>query len=135
MINAEMWEDEFFTSLTVFERLLWVGLIAACADDQGRLKDNASLIRSKVFPLDDIAINDIDSALHSIQAAGKIARYIAGKVVVYLATMMMLMTKKMLMMMVMVKMILLLLPILFQTSLPLFVFNSLTTTNHRPSKT
>lgn len=78
MITSEIWEDEFFTSLDIFGRLLWIGLITSCADDQGRLQDNAALIRSKVFPLDDIALTQIDNALNSISEASKIARYTAN---------------------------------------------------------
>ena len=83
MINGEVWEDEFFTALPMFSRLLWIGLITACADDQGRLKDNAALIRSNAFPLDDIKVSDIEAALKAYSEAGKIVRYVAkGKKVI-----------------------------------------------------
>jgi hypothetical protein len=83
IITSAMWEDEFFTSLPIFDRLLWVGLITCVADDQGRLQDNPALIRSKVFPLDDIPISDIETALSRFLQASKIVRYIAdGKRVI-----------------------------------------------------
>jgi len=75
MINGETWEDEFFTTLTIFERLLWLGIITQSADDQGRLRDSAALIRSNVFPLDDITIKNIEDALANYSLAGKIIRY------------------------------------------------------------
>lgn len=78
MITSDTWEDDFITSLSVFERLVWIGLITGCADDQGRLQDSASLIRSKIFPVDDIPIKDIEKALNSFDLARKIERYIAG---------------------------------------------------------
>lgn len=78
MINAETWEDEFFTSLTIFERLLWIGLIAACADDQGRMQDNAVLIRSKAFPVDDIPMQDIENTLVKFAAQDRIIRYVVN---------------------------------------------------------
>ena len=59
MINGDTFEDEFFTTLSVFDRLLWIGCITKLADDQGRFRDNAALIRSNLFPMDDIPLNDI----------------------------------------------------------------------------
>jgi DnaD/phage-associated family protein len=77
LISCDIWEDEFFTSLATFERLLWIGLITGAADDQGRLQDKPVLIRSKVFPLDDIPAKQIEDALNTFVQAGKIVRYIA----------------------------------------------------------
>lgn len=78
MISGVMWEDEFFTGLSIFERLLWVGLITNAADDQGRIQDSAALIRSKIFPLDDISLADIERSLELFCKARKIDRYTAG---------------------------------------------------------
>jgi len=36
MISADIFEDEFTGQLNYFERLLWIGLFATVADDQGR---------------------------------------------------------------------------------------------------
>ncbi|MHB8961987.1 MAG: DnaD domain protein [Saccharofermentanales bacterium] len=77
MISSLIWEDDLFTSLTMFERLVWIGIITACADDQGRFQDNANLIIAKVFPLDDINKADIEAALNRFAATGKLHRYIA----------------------------------------------------------
>ncbi len=78
MITSDTWEDDFFTSLDFFERLLWFGILTGCADDQGRLQDNAVLIRSKVFPVDDVSIKQIEQALNRYTDASKITRYIAN---------------------------------------------------------
>jgi hypothetical protein len=75
VISSAMWEDEFFTSLPIFDRLLWIGLITCAADDQGRIQDNPALIRSKVFPLDDVKISEVDAALSNFKVVGKIDRY------------------------------------------------------------
>lgn len=75
MITGGIWEDEFFTTLSIFARLLWIGLITQCADDQGRLRDSAALIRSNVFPIDDISLKEVEEALQEFYKAGKIDRY------------------------------------------------------------
>lgn len=75
MTDGDMFEDEFFTSLSIFERLLWIGIFTKLADDQGRLRDNAALIRSNIFPLDDIPLEKIESAVQSYNTAGRIVRY------------------------------------------------------------
>ncbi len=52
MISSDMFEDENFITFDDVTRLVWVGLIAKCADDQGRLQDNVLLIKSQLFPAD-----------------------------------------------------------------------------------
>ena len=79
MIHSSMWEDEFFTSMSLFDKLLWIGLITVCADDQGRLQDSLGMIRAKIFPVDDITLVDIGAGLDRFHKDGKIERYIAGK--------------------------------------------------------
>lgn len=78
MITSETWEDEFFTSLSMFDRLLWLALLTACADDQGRLQNNAALIRSKAFPVDDTPLKQIESGLNTFVKAGRIVSYSAN---------------------------------------------------------
>lgn len=77
MITQNIWEDDFIVSLSFFDRLVWIGLITI-ADDQGRMQDSANLVRSKMFPMDDVPLADIESALVTFSKAGKIARYIAN---------------------------------------------------------
>lgn len=75
MINGDTWEDEFFTTLSIFDRLLWIGCITKLADDQGRFRDNAALIRSNIFPMDDIPVSDIEKAIKLFSTDGRIVRY------------------------------------------------------------
>jgi hypothetical protein len=75
MINGDTFEDEFFTTLSIFGRLLWIGCITKLADDQGRFRDNAALIRSNLFPMDDIPLNDIEKAIQLFSIDGRILRY------------------------------------------------------------
>jgi hypothetical protein len=76
MIRAEMWEDDFFAFMPVFDKLLWIGLITVCADDQGRLQDHPAMIRSKAFPVDDIELNKISETVNRFVDSGKVVRYI-----------------------------------------------------------
>ena len=75
MINGDTFEDEFFTTLSIFDRLLWIGCITKLADDQGRFRDNAALIRSNLFPMDDIPLNNIEKAIQLFSIDGRILRY------------------------------------------------------------
>lgn len=78
-IASEMFSDEFFGSLPMVTRMLWIGLIAAVADDQGRLIDNAALLRSRVFPYDTKVTNkDVEAALTQLAKGHKIDRYTHG---------------------------------------------------------
>ena len=83
MITSAIWEDEWFGELDFFEQVLWIGLFSKCADDQGRLKDNAILIRASVFPYKDTDVDIIVAALECFEQAGRIIRYEAnGKMLI-----------------------------------------------------
>ena len=75
MISSSTWEDEFFGGLNYFQRCLWIGLFSACADDQGRMLDNVILIRAKLFPYDDIGLEEIEEGLKIFESKNKILRY------------------------------------------------------------
>ena len=77
MITSDLFEDDIIGSLPVTDRLLWVGLITI-ADDQGRTADNPALIRSKIFPYDEIPISEINDALLHLAETNRITRYQAG---------------------------------------------------------
>jgi len=80
MIYQDFFEDDYFGTCEMGLRLLWIGLITAAADDQGRILDNSSLIRAKVFMYDgDITDNQIDIWLDKLTKDDKIIRYIADK--------------------------------------------------------
>lgn len=87
MIYQDFFEDDYFGTVEIGLRLLWIGLIAAAADDQGRILDNSALIRAKVFMYDsDITDKQIDSWLDKLNADGKIIRYVAdGKNLIQIA--------------------------------------------------
>lgn len=76
MISADIFEDEFVASLNYFERLLWIGLFSSVADDQGRMVDNAALIRARVFLYDTVTDDQVERTLCKLHKAGKIARYV-----------------------------------------------------------
>jgi len=76
MIISEMWEDDFFVGLSFLDRLIWIGAITACADDQGRFQDNPNLIKARIFPMDNFSPNDIERALAKFNEAHKVVRYI-----------------------------------------------------------
>lgn len=75
MIASDIFEDEFFCELSHIERLLWIGIIAQCADDQGRLQDRPKMINSRVFPNDEISVSEIEKGLELFAKKGKITRY------------------------------------------------------------
>jgi DnaD/phage-associated family protein len=73
--------DEYFGTLGLLSRCLWIGLIVVCADDQGRVLDNSTMIRNQVFPFDDyrtITINEVELALLDYAKHLKIVRYQVG---------------------------------------------------------
>jgi hypothetical protein len=76
-IDPHTWQDEFFgAQLNITERLIWLGMIAGVADDQGRMLDNPALLRSLIFPFDDgISLETITAALEKLVNAEKIIRY------------------------------------------------------------
>lgn len=75
LISGELFDDEFFGGLTMRQRVLWVGLLTACADDQGRFLANASLVRAKVFPFDDVSLDQVQADLLVFIGAKRIYWY------------------------------------------------------------
>jgi hypothetical protein len=78
-LAPEMFMDEWFGCLDPVQRLLWIGLLTTCADDQGRLLNNPTLIRVKIFPYDTSVTNEqITASLRIFQAAHKLHTYTFG---------------------------------------------------------
>ena len=78
-VAPEIFADEFFgTQLDNFHRVLWMGLILTIADDQGRMLSNAALIRGKVFPYDDLSLEEIETALNTFIHLGRLISYSSG---------------------------------------------------------
>lgn len=73
MITSDLFEDDICAE-SFFTRLLWIGMITAVADDQGRMLDNPAILRAKIFPLDnDVTDGQILDAL--IKIGRSIYRY------------------------------------------------------------
>ena len=75
VIDPTIWRDRFIRSLPFMQRVLWLGLIVTCADDQGRLENDVFLIRSDVFPADNVREQDIEDALLEFGNARKLLAY------------------------------------------------------------
>ncbi|HUV93901.1 MAG TPA: hypothetical protein VMX14_03610 [Anaerolineae bacterium] len=87
MITSAIWEDEWFGPLSYFGQALWIGLFSKCADDQGRLLDNARLIRAALFPYKDTSVNEIEGALEGFIESQRLHRYEArGKALLQIRT-------------------------------------------------
>ena len=67
MIDPAFWQSETMAELTRDQRLLFIGLFSN-ADDQGRMRAHGALIRSMVFPYDDIELDEIENDLQAIAA-------------------------------------------------------------------
>lgn len=82
MIDPSIWQSETLASLTYRQRVLFIGLFSN-ADDQGRVKGHPALIRSMIFPYEDIALTDIQADLDAIEEVESIAQYkVKGKAVI-----------------------------------------------------
>jgi hypothetical protein len=77
MIDATFWQSETMARLPVEQRLLFIGLFSN-ADDQGRLRGHPALVRSMVFPYDDVEVGQIEAGLQALEREGCIHRYTAG---------------------------------------------------------
>jgi hypothetical protein len=64
-IDPNLRQSESVSELTFRQRDLWTRLILS-VDDQGRCQANPALIRSMVWPLEDIAIKDVKADLNTL---------------------------------------------------------------------
>lgn len=74
MIDPQIWASENISKLTIRQRLLFIGLFSN-ADDQGRIRANPALVRSRVFPYDEIAADEIAADLKAIEDIQSIKLY------------------------------------------------------------
>lgn len=58
MIEPDIWSDEGFIELSERGRLMFAGLITQ-ADDEGRGTGSARSIKAKIFPADEIHVDEI----------------------------------------------------------------------------
>lgn len=76
MLNTEIWQSKQVASLSRDARLLYIGLITL-GDDDGRLKGDAVLLRSQVFPRDpDITVAEVEAWLKEIVDSGLVTIYL-----------------------------------------------------------
>lgn len=66
MIDPAIWQSESIGRLTIRQRLMFIGMFSN-ADDQGRLRASAPVIRSMIFPFDDISIAEIETDILNIE--------------------------------------------------------------------
>lgn len=79
MIDVSFWRSENVAALPPTGRLLLAGMITY-ADDQGRGKAHPALLRSLVFPFDDVALDDIRSWLELLHVNSTVTLYdVEGK--------------------------------------------------------
>jgi len=74
MIDPEFWIDSRNKKLNYQERLFVIGMINH-ADDEGRLLADPALLRSKIFPYDDVSLECIQTMLNNITTNPNIYRY------------------------------------------------------------
>jgi hypothetical protein len=74
MIEPAIWQSESMGRLTIRQRLMFIGMFSN-ADDQGRLRASAPVIRSMIFPFDDITIDDIENDIKAIESEGCVLLY------------------------------------------------------------
>lgn len=74
MIDPSFWQSESMANLSRDQRLLFIGLFSN-ADDQGRLKGHPAIVRSLVYPFDDIGASEIESDLKALADIGSIIFY------------------------------------------------------------
>ena len=75
MLTSDIFSDDIFMELDDVTRLLWIGLITICADDQGRFQNNDFLIKSQVFPADRKSPSRILKSLQILEEKGMILCY------------------------------------------------------------
>ena len=74
MIDPSFWQSESIAELPLAVRYTFIGLFSN-ADDQGRLKAHPALLRSKIYPLDDIALDVISAHLVDLEEGDFIILY------------------------------------------------------------
>jgi hypothetical protein len=77
MIHRSLWKSENLAACDMTTRLLFIGIITN-ADDQGRLQSHPALLRSEIFPFDDIALKTIEHGLRLLEDQKSLICYTAG---------------------------------------------------------
>jgi hypothetical protein len=66
-IDPQMLRDDWYIGLSREARLFWQSLILA-ADDQGRFSANPALLRSQIYPADDISLEAVGDLLELVSS-------------------------------------------------------------------
>jgi hypothetical protein len=74
IVDSRIRQSQTFHSLTYRQRDLWQGMIAV-ADDQGRLPGTPALVRSAVWPNDDITLKEVADDLEALEQLGNVLIY------------------------------------------------------------
>lgn len=69
MIDPAFWRSESLARLPFVTRLFFAGIFSN-ADDQGRIRGHPALLRSTVFPYDDISLDDIEQMVAALSSEG-----------------------------------------------------------------
>ena len=77
MIHRSLWKSETLAACDMTTRLLFIGIVTN-ADDQGRLQSHPALLRSEIFPFDDIALKTIEHGLRRLEEQKSLICYTAG---------------------------------------------------------
>lgn len=74
MVHTTIWESEQFISLTLPERLLFIGMITI-GDDDGRLKGDPRFLKRMFFYSDRITTSTVKKMCDHLEGVGLITRY------------------------------------------------------------
>lgn len=74
MIDPSFWTDEKVGECSIEERLLFMGLISN-ADDEGYGRASPKLLKSLIFPYDDIEIDQISQCLGHLTRSNMVTLY------------------------------------------------------------
>ena len=74
MIDPNFWMSEDVSKLNIFERLLLIGMFSN-ADDEGKGRASLTLLRSMIFPYDDITLSAIEDAMGNIKSRINVITY------------------------------------------------------------
>jgi hypothetical protein len=77
MLSPDIWTDDGFLSLTIPERLLFIGLVSH-ADDDGRGCADPRTLKAKVFPADDMPAAELEAMCLNMERHVKVVFYEVG---------------------------------------------------------
>lgn len=84
MIDPSFWTDEKLGDCSIQERLLFAGLFSN-ADDEGYGRANPKLLKSLIFPYDDLRASDLEKWLSRLGGLGLVVLYtVNGQAYYYL---------------------------------------------------